>query len=364
MKTLAVRVLLLATISLLTTAATAQVTGYQVHFPNLPGYETLVCDLHMHTVFSDGKVWPTVRVEEAFRLGYDLIAITDHIEYQEHPDVATADLNRSFTLASPMAKAAGVLLAKGAEITRETPPGHFNAVFLNDVAPLKTKDLVEAIRQAKKQGAFVFWNHHAWQGPEKGRWGDLQTMLLDNHLLDGLEIYNGVLDEYYPEAHRWCLEKNLTMLGDSDSHSPDLHNKPDSADHRTATLVFARKRSLESAKEALLQHRTAVWFKDRLVGRKEILEPLAHECLRWRGCDLRTPESVWIRLQNTSSMDIQLRRAGTVGPERLMLPALGTTLVEIETSTPNRQLTLDYTATNLLIAPDTGLKLSWIVPAP
>lgn len=41
-------------------------------------------DLHIHTVFSDGNVWPTLRVEEARREGLDLIAMTEHLEYQPH----------------------------------------------------------------------------------------------------------------------------------------------------------------------------------------------------------------------------------------------------------------------------------------
>ena len=49
-----------------------------IRLPDLPGYLTLKCDLHIHTVFSDGLVWPTVRVEEAWREGLDAIAITDH----------------------------------------------------------------------------------------------------------------------------------------------------------------------------------------------------------------------------------------------------------------------------------------------
>src|SRR5512146_2199832 len=53
----------------------------ELMFPNLPGLVTLRCDLHTHTVFSDGDVWPTVRVQEAWRDGLDAIAFTDHIEY-------------------------------------------------------------------------------------------------------------------------------------------------------------------------------------------------------------------------------------------------------------------------------------------
>ena len=44
--------------------ASAQVR-HEIHFPDLPGYQTLKCDFHTHTVFSDGAVWPTVCVDEA-----------------------------------------------------------------------------------------------------------------------------------------------------------------------------------------------------------------------------------------------------------------------------------------------------------
>ena len=33
------------------------------------------------------------------------------------------------------------MLVRGTEITRDTPPGHFNAIFLQDVDPLDTKEL-------------------------------------------------------------------------------------------------------------------------------------------------------------------------------------------------------------------------------
>ena len=54
----------------------------KIEFPNLPGLKTLVCDLHMHTVFSDGSVWPNIRVMEANKDGLDVIATTEHLEYQ------------------------------------------------------------------------------------------------------------------------------------------------------------------------------------------------------------------------------------------------------------------------------------------
>ena len=56
----------------------------EINIPDIPGYLTLKCDFHMHTVFSDGDVWPTVRVQEAWLEGLDAISITDHIEYLPH----------------------------------------------------------------------------------------------------------------------------------------------------------------------------------------------------------------------------------------------------------------------------------------
>ena len=54
----------------------------EIQVPDLDGYTTLKCDFHMHSVFSDGLVWPTVRVDEAYRDGLDAISLTEHIEYR------------------------------------------------------------------------------------------------------------------------------------------------------------------------------------------------------------------------------------------------------------------------------------------
>ena len=52
-------------------------TRSEIQFPDIPGYKTIVADFHTHTVFSDGLVWPTVRMDEAWREGIDAIAVTD-----------------------------------------------------------------------------------------------------------------------------------------------------------------------------------------------------------------------------------------------------------------------------------------------
>lgn len=94
---------------------------HEIQVPNPDGYTTLKCDFHMHTVFSDGLVWPTVRVDEAYREGLDAISLTEHIEYRPHKKDIVADHNRSYELSQKQAKKLGILLIRGSEITRSMP---------------------------------------------------------------------------------------------------------------------------------------------------------------------------------------------------------------------------------------------------
>ncbi|SVC47161.1 uncharacterized protein METZ01_LOCUS300015, partial [marine metagenome] len=116
-----------------------------IEFPNVTGYKTLVCDLHMHTVFSDGSVWPNIRVQEAKRDGVHVIATTEHLEYQPwSKDLPHPDRNRSFELASSFAKNTDVMVINGSEITRDMPPGHANAIFIKDANKLMVADPIDA----------------------------------------------------------------------------------------------------------------------------------------------------------------------------------------------------------------------------
>ncbi len=94
------------------------VGGRTIQFPDTADYLSLTCDFHMHTVFSDGYVWPSIRVEEAQRDGLDCIAITEHLEYQPHAqDIPHPDRNRAFNLAVSAAGESGLIVIRGSEIT-------------------------------------------------------------------------------------------------------------------------------------------------------------------------------------------------------------------------------------------------------
>ena len=92
---------------------------HEVAFSDLPRYTTLRCDFHMHTVFSDGLVWPTLRVEEAWRDGLDVIAITDHSEYQRFKDDVPPKIGRSYELALQAARGLGLQAPLQVELAPE-----------------------------------------------------------------------------------------------------------------------------------------------------------------------------------------------------------------------------------------------------
>jgi 3',5'-nucleoside bisphosphate phosphatase len=330
----------------------------EIQIPDILGYKTLKCDFHMHTVFSDGSVWPTVRVDEAWREGLDAISITDHIEYQPHKEDVPTNHNRPYEIALPRAKERGILLVRGTEITRATPPGHFNAIFLHDINPVDTKDLLEAMAAASKQGAFIFWNHPGWK-PEKKGWFDIHTTLYEKKYMRGIEVVNG--GSYYPEAHDWALEKNLTFMGNSDIHSPSMLERTTSEKHRTMTLVFAKEKSLGAVKEALFAGRTVAWYQDQLIGRQEYLEALFASSTAVTDIEYGK-DTVRFRLRNTSDIDLVLDRTGQKGPKSVELPGGATVVVKTKVADVEAPVEFAYTVQNFIVGPGKSLPVSLTIP--
>jgi predicted metal-dependent phosphoesterase TrpH len=341
--------------------------------PDIPGHRTLQCDFHTHTVFSDGSVWPDVRAEEAWREGLDAIAITDHIEHQPHKDDLPTKHERSYEIARPHGDELDLLVIRGSEVTRKMPPGHVNAIFLKEVTPLDTPEWRDALRAAKEQGAFLFWNHPGWTGQQPdgvARWYPEHDEILQAGLLHGIEVVNS--REYYPEAHRWSLEKALTPLASSDIHAPlNLDYHVHEGDHRPLTLVFARERSLDGIREALFARRTAAWSGQMLVGREELLRPLVEAAITLENPRLQVVagRGAYLRLRNDSDLRLELSlpepTGGLVAPKKAVVAAMGTSLLQIraakEAAVGPVRLELAYTIANLKIAPDTGLRFPIVV---
>jgi len=342
-----------------------------VNIPDVPGYVTLKCDLHIHTVFSDGYVWPTVRAEEAWREGLDAIAITDHIEYQPHKADVNTNHNRSYEIARGTGKDLDVLVVKGSEITHKMPPGHLNAIFLTNSMSIATNDWREQCRIAHDQGAFIFWNHPGWDAQLKSNkvvWHDEHTWLRDQGFLQGIEVVNG--RDYYPEAHRWAIEKKLTMLSNSDVHLPvNLDYEPRDGDHRPLTLVFATERSLAAIKEALSDRRTVVYSSEKLIGEERFLKPIFEGSIRFNRTDitLAGKDKVFLQISNGSDIAYELERIGESGdiltPKSFTVPGGKTILFEIRSRdgkvASERFVETEYLVKNLLIGPGEPLKVKF-----
>jgi hypothetical protein len=283
----------------------SRVTKSQLIFPDIDEYKTLKCDFHIHTVFSDGLVWPDFRVSEAIQDGLDAIAITDHIEYRPHKEFLTGDLNTSSSIARKEAKYQNFIVIKGAEITRKMPPGHINAIFLNDVNPLETDDVVEAVKAAYEQGAFIFWNHPCWkaQQPDTVVWFDIHTELYSKGYIHGIELVN--FSDFCPEAWKWAKEKNLTILSNSDIHGTT--NTSEFVKHRPITLVFAHEFSEEAIKEALFARRTLAYYDEKIFGEKQWLEKLFKNSLKIEKHNNPDIQRTFYEITNLSSVPIILK---------------------------------------------------------
>ena len=331
-----------------------------LRLPELNGYKVLKCDFHIHTVFSDGLVWPTVRVDEAYREGLDVIAISDHIEYRPHKDDIKASFNRSYDIAEKYAKGKGVTVIKGSEITRSMPPGHSNALFLSNCDSLDTPNYMDAFRAAKKQKAFIFWNHPGWdaQQPDTTLWWKEHSELFDGGYMHGIEVVNG--NDYSPEAHQWCLDKNLTMIGTSDIHQPIQTDYDFSKDeHRTMTFVFAKERSLKGIREALDNRRTAAYYRELVIGREDLLRPFFEKCVEIEEIS-RNEKGVTLSITNTTDLVLKLKKTAhdtsLVYFRDMTLKPHTRYSVRIGFDNGIKGGDMNFEVTNFIVAPDKGLE--------
>jgi len=270
--------------------------------PDVSGYRTLKCDFHMHTVFSDGQVWPPARVVEAWRDGLDAVAITDHSGGGRNKEILKNDLNLPHALARPTADQLGMLLVPGVEVAQGLT--HCNALFIKDANEVTGMQLLPALRKLRAQGAYLLWNHPGWRRP--AIWYPDIDEAYREKLIDGFEIVND--DEIYPGTQSWSEEKKLALFADSDVHA--TMEPQDARTRRPITLVFARKADLAGLREALDARRTAAWFRDDVWGAEEFLRGLWQGAIKVEAARLAFSSQVrrsGIRIANTSAIPFQVK---------------------------------------------------------
>lgn len=327
-----------------------------INLPDLPGYVTMKCDFHLHTVFSDGAVWPTVRIDEALRDGLDAIAITDHLEYTPKKDFIPVDFNAAWKIGEAYAKERNLILVHGTEITRKMSPGHFNALFISDASLIAKDSVWDAFEAAIKQGAFLQWNHPGWKSQQPDgipRMYEMHKKLIKNGWLHGIEFFNS--KEYYPLVFTFCKQNNIALTGNSDAHGliSETYTKPENT-HRPMTLVFAKEKTSNALKAAMFDGRTMVYFKDMLVGKAELAKPFFYQCISVGKPYYQNDKSVFIEIVNNSDIPFYLVNGVQNAPESLTLAANSVTRVVLskKVSSP-----LKYDVKNVITGEQEVLKV-------
>lgn len=298
-------------------------------FPQVKEFTVVTCDFHSHTMFSDGLVWPTLRVAEAWAGGLDALSITDHIEYRPYRKYTNNDHNTSYEIALPETEKAGLILIKGTEITRtQKTLGHFNALFVKDVNPIAVDDPKASIAEAKKQGGFIIWNHPGW-AVDSTYIKEFQADLFKDKLIDGIEVFNN--SEFYPRVVSWAVDMGLTMIAASDVHgNVESGTLREFGFDRPMTLVLAKERSQAGIREALDNGRTLAYFQNMLAAKEEIAKIFvdANLTLTRTKSDDKTN---WVNITNLGSVTYKIR----VGKKVYNLPKLASVIVTVPLSEGN-----------------------------
>ena len=330
-------------------------------------------DLHIHSVFSDGAVWPTIRVDEAIRDSIDLISLTEHLEYQSHlTDIPHTNRNRSFQIAGGYVQNRPLAVVHGTEITKPMPPGHFNAIFIQDANKFfdKNKEPLnfnKAIKEANEQGAFVFWNHPMWEANRSDGIAKLDAIhqeVIDKKLLHGIEVVN--FDTFSEEAMQIAIDNDLTMMGTSDVHiliAWDFNIEKESF-HRPITFIMSNNRTMKSIRDALFKGDTFIWYRDLIIGKsnnlKQVIDNNLEVISKGYSYRDRKVEILQIELKNKSVAPINLNYTGEYTFHNdykfINLEPKSSKTIYVKTKKIKQTVDLEFEILNYVVGPKTNLK--------
>lgn len=340
--------------------------------PQVNGYNVYKADLHTHTIFSDGRVMPSFRVYEAWLDGLDIMAVTEHIEYRPRENefvkyldryvedkydggvncklFTTAaseegiivDLNHCVKLSQKEAQKYGLLIIPGAEITRDGfQVGHFNALFTTDNNLIYDPDPIQAVRNAKAQGAMVQHNHPGWTR-ENIAFTKTEEVLYGEGLVDGVEVMNG--EEFYPGIIDRVKQYGQYIAANTDIHTTTATSYILYGAIRPMTLVLATENTLEAVREALESNRTIAMGFNTLCGDEQLLKDFFAAGVKVKVIR-KNDKIIDLAVTNTTSIPYTIRK-GEANQQKL--DAFST----IKLSVSKKAKTLDLTVLNMFCGKD------------
>jgi processive 1,2-diacylglycerol beta-glucosyltransferase len=248
--------------------------------PSAPA-KMLLCDFHIHTNYSDGKLPVSEVVDFYGRLGFDCICITDHLadprrligklakltsmamsegQLDEYFDVIDRERRRAW-------RKYGMIVMTGIEFNKDgfTKKTSAHLLGIGLKAPISAAlDIPETIAQIRAQGGLSVASHPHIM---KSEWGKNTLYLWENHekyapLIDAWEIANrnNIFD---------CVGmKRLPFMANSDFHKPKHI-------YSWKTLLFCEKNE-EAIKECVRknEHVSITLYRDhnRLATSSEVRE--------------------------------------------------------------------------------------------
>ncbi len=317
--------------------------------PDIEGFQTLKGDFHIHTVFSDGLVWPTIRVQECWIEGLDVMAITDHLEYRPHQNFMVKGHDHSYDLAVNEAQKKNIILIKASEITRQMPPGHLNALFINDADTLHQEQVDEVFKMVKQQKALMIWNHPGWkaQQPDTCLIYEVHEKLIKKGLIQGMEVMN--YNEWYPIVLQWCIDNNLAVFANSDIHGVSAYSYDVKTAHRPMTLLFAKERTQNGVREAIESARTIAWFDQQLAGPENLIRQLFEASVRLQPAFYTDDKYQYMELTNMSDIQYSFSNetTGNGAPNKFVLQPRKTIVIRLNKDAESFKVTVDNCHTGM-----------------
>lgn len=338
--------------------------------PQVNGLNVYKADLHIHTIYSDGGVTPEVRVKEAWYDGLDIIAITDHVEYRKNEknmlnylsgyhskttqaantDVIRqdaddtgilADLNVSCDIAIKQGEAYGLTVIRGTEITREPISiGHYNALFTTDNNAIYDRDPVQAVKNAKAQGALIMHNHPGWKRKSVDQ-PQTEKDIYNTGAIDGIEVMNG--SEFYPKVIDRANKQKLFVSANTDAHDPLCEHYRYQGYRRNMTLIFAKDKSPESIKKALEKRRTLAYSYNTIAGEESLLKDLFNACVSFEMLQDKG-DKISYKMTNNSSFLFAIKEKGNT----FMLEPFTSIIINVNSKSKSKT----YTVVNMWCGED------------
>ena len=344
----------------------------EIILPQVNGLNVYKADLHSHSIYSDADLTPEQRVKEAWLDGLDIFSMTDHVEYRRHEGTMLkflkgytdgiakravnaniirkpaneegikADLNIPTKLAQQAAKAYGnaLLIIPGCEITREPKKiGHYNALFTTDNNTIYDADPLQALRNAKKQGALITHNHPGWSRSSCDM-TEFEVQAYGEGLIDGVEVMNGYW--FYPKIVRRCIDNNLYMLGCTDIHAQTSGYRYNGY-FRTMTLIFAKENTLKSIRKALEKRMTLTYSAGNIAGESKLLQDFFKASVSCNFLSRGKKNSAVYALTNTTSIGYKIR----IGKKVMELPAFQTLTISVAKDKSGNDKDVEFYVANM-----------------